>query len=289
MRRMRQAHLHELAAELSISSSVRSNTSPDALLDALGAGAELARHAEAQALQVGAARQRAPPRAVRARSSRRGRGRRGAEQQRRVGDRARQRAALVQRRRERDHPVARDRAVRRLQPDDAAQRGGLADRAAGVGADRPRRESRRDRRRGAAARAARHALAVPRVAHDAVAGVLVRRAHRELVHVGLADHRRAGRGQAAHRGRGVERPVALQDAGSGGRRNALGAEEVLDGQRHPAERAVAVAAGSARRGPQERAEARRRAARCAPGRRRTAPPRRGRRRGCARSPRRRTA
>ena len=67
-----------------------------------------------------------------------------AEQQRRVGDVAGQRPALVERGGEGDHPVARDRPVGRLQPDDPAERGGLADRAAGVGADRSRA---RDRRR----------------------------------------------------------------------------------------------------------------------------------------------
>ena len=66
-----------------------------------------------------------------------------AQQQRGVGDVAGQRAGLVERGGEGDHPVARDRAVGRLEPDDPAQRRGLADRAAGVGADRPRRECRR--------------------------------------------------------------------------------------------------------------------------------------------------
>ena len=101
--------------------------------------------------------------------------------------------ALVERRGEGDHPVAGDRAVGGLQADDPAQRGRLADRAAGVGADRPRRDAGRHGRGAAAARAARHALAVPGVLDRAEAGVLVRRAHRELVLVGLAEHRRAGR------------------------------------------------------------------------------------------------
>ena len=77
------------------------------------------------------------------------------EQQRRVADVARQRPSLVQRGGERDHPVARDRAVGRLQPDDPAQRRRLADRAAGVRAQRPRREAGRDRRGAAAGGAAR--------------------------------------------------------------------------------------------------------------------------------------
>ena len=63
------------------------------------------------------------------------------EQQRRVGDVAGQRPALVERGGEGDHPVARDRAVGRLQADDPAERRRLADRAAGVGADRAGREA----------------------------------------------------------------------------------------------------------------------------------------------------
>ena len=69
------------------------------------------------------------------------------EQQRGVGDVAGQRPGLIQRGGEGDHPVARARAVGRLQPDDPAQRRRLADRAAGVGADRPRRQTRRPPRR----------------------------------------------------------------------------------------------------------------------------------------------
>ena len=66
-----------------------------------------------------------------------------------------ERPDLVEARRERDQAVARDPAVGGLEPDDAAQRRGLADRAAGVGAERERREPGRHRRGRAAARAAR--------------------------------------------------------------------------------------------------------------------------------------
>ena len=111
-----------------------------------------------------------------------------AEQQRRVGDVAGQRPALVERGGEGDHPVARDRAVGRLQADDPAERRRLADRAAGVGADRAGREAAGDDRGRAAGGAARDPLAVPGVEHRPVGRVLVRGAHRELVHVGLAEH-----------------------------------------------------------------------------------------------------
>ena len=70
-----------------------------------------------------------------------------AQRERAVAHGARERADLVERARERHGAVARDRAVGRLHADDAAQRGGLADRAAGVGAERERRHGRRPRQR----------------------------------------------------------------------------------------------------------------------------------------------
>ena len=63
------------------------------------------------------------------------------EEQRGVGDGGGERADLVEARGEGDQPVAADRAVGRLDADDAAQRRRLADRAAGVGAERQRREA----------------------------------------------------------------------------------------------------------------------------------------------------
>ena len=106
---------------------------------------------------------------------------------------ARERADLIERRGEGDQAVARDAAVGRLEPDDAAERRRLADRAAGVGAERERRHAappprppiRRSSRRGCGRG--------PRVARRAERAVLGRRAHRELVAVGLADDDRAGR------------------------------------------------------------------------------------------------
>ena len=62
-------------------------------------------------------------------------------------------------------------------------------------------------------------------------GVLVRGAHRELVLVGLGEQRRARLGQLAHGGRRVRRQVALEDPRAGLARHALGAEQVLDGER----------------------------------------------------------
>src|SRR3982751_5508090 len=76
--------------------------------------------------------------------------------------------------------------------------------------------------RAAAAAAARDALAVPRVQHRPVGRVLVRRAHGELVLVGLAEQRRA---DVLADGRGVRRLVALEDLRARLRWHARGAEE----------------------------------------------------------------
>jgi hypothetical protein len=66
----------------------------------------------------------------------------GVQQQRAVFGGLGHRAALVQRRGKRDHAEARHAAVGRLDAGDAAERGRLADRAAGVGAGGGRRQAR---------------------------------------------------------------------------------------------------------------------------------------------------
>ena len=142
VRRVRQVHRLDRRAELARrASSVSWNafSTPGSM----PSPRELLRHAEADALEVasrsgsltgsGRPMRRAVAR-VRRRPSR-------ASSSARVGDVAGERAGLVERGGEGDHPVAADRAVGRLEPDDPAQRGGLADRAAGVGADRPRRRA----------------------------------------------------------------------------------------------------------------------------------------------------
>ena len=156
MRGVRQLHRLDRRAELARQLERGVEALEHAGLDALAR--QLLGHAEPDAGEVGRGRQR----------DRLGQADRGrvarvladhrAEQQRGVGDVAGQRAGLVQRGGEGDHPVARDRAVGGLHPDDPAQRGGLADRAAGVGADRPRREA-RGHGGGAAARGAARARA----------------------------------------------------------------------------------------------------------------------------------
>ena len=148
-----------------------------------------------------------------------------------VADAPREGADGVQRRRERDQAVAADPTVRRLQPDDAAERRRLAHAATGVGSQRPHRLAGRHRGGGPAARATRHPVEVPRVVHRPVRGVLVRGAHRELVAVGLADEHRTGARQSRPRRRVVRRHVALEDLRTARGPDPVGREHVLDGDR----------------------------------------------------------
>ena len=146
VRRVREPHRLDRRAELAREVERRLERVQDAGLDPLAG--QLLRHAEADArcrsVAVGSAHRLGQ--AERGRVARVG-ARHRAEQQRGVGGVARERARLVERRGERDHPVARDRAVGGLEADDAAQRRGLADRAAGVGPDRPRHGARPPPRR----------------------------------------------------------------------------------------------------------------------------------------------
>src|SRR6187200_1721944 len=81
----------------------------------------------------------------------------------------------------------------------------------------------------AATAAAEPPLEIPGIVHGSVRGVLVRRAHRKLVAVGLADQDGARAGQACPGGRIVGRDVALEDLGPARGADAVGREHVLDG------------------------------------------------------------
>ena len=111
----------------------------------------------------------------------------GLVQQCRVEDRPGARPGLVERRRQRDEPVARDPAVGRLHPDGAGDGPGLADRAAGVGAHASGAWNDATAAAEPPPRAAGDPRQVPWVVSGAVRRVLGGGAHRELVHVGLAQ------------------------------------------------------------------------------------------------------
>ena len=154
---------------------------------------------------------------------------------------------------QRDQAVARHPAVRRLHADRAGDRAGLADRAAGVGADRERRLERRDRGRAEPPpEPPGMRVEVPRVVGRAVGRVLGGGAHRELVHVGLAEDRQPGRAQPGDHGRVVRRDPALEDPRAAGRRQPSGGEDVLDRDRYAVERRSRA---TRRRGARRRAAA----------------------------------
>ena len=106
--------------------------------------------------------------------------------------RPRERADLIERRREGDEAVARDAAVRGFHAHDAAERRRLANRSARVRAQRERRHAGRDGHGRSAARSAGNPIGAQGLRDGPNARVLGRRSHREFVAVRLADDDRAG-------------------------------------------------------------------------------------------------
>ena len=151
--------------------------------------------------------------------------------ERAVGGRAGHRADLVEARGEGHEAAAADAAVGGLEAGDAAQAGRLADRAARVGADRHGRHVGGHAGGRAAARAARGPREIPGIVHRAEGGVFVRAAHRELVHVRLADDHGVGLPQPGHHVGVVRRPEAGEHLRGAGRGLVGRAERVLHARR----------------------------------------------------------
>ena len=162
----------------------------------------------------------------------------GVQHQRAVAHVAGERADVVERPGERRDAALRRPAVGGLEPDGAAERGGDADRSAGVGADPDHARARGERRRRAAARAAGDAADVPRVA-----GGRGDRPVGELVGVGLPDHHHARREQVLDHDGVAVGDVALAHLRARRRRHTGGVAEVLDTEGDPVERAAVAAAG----------------------------------------------
>ena len=130
--------------------------------------------------------------------------------EREVARRARQRPEMIEARDERERARARQPAVGRLQPEQAAERRRHADRAVGVGAERERHQPARDRAARAARRAAGHAVTIVRIVRVAVVHVLAGEVVGVFAHVERADQHGAGRFQPLDqrlvvRGRGQAR------------------------------------------------------------------------------------
>ena len=125
--------------------------------------------------------------------------------------------------------------------------GGLADRAAGVGAGCAECGARRDRCRRAARGAAGNQRPVvpgapPRVLDRAVMAGRVGRPHRELVEIGFPEHDRAGLPQLLGNRRFVGRRETVEDVRGGGGRHVPGTEQILDRDRDAVERPALAAA-----------------------------------------------
>ena len=140
---------------------------------------------------------------------------------------------MVVARREREAALGRHEAPGRLEAGDAAARRRDPDRAAGVRAERRVGEPGRQCRRGAAARAAGDPAGRSGVRHGAEVLVLGGRAERELVQVGLADVRIAGRLQPPHRLGCLARDVVGEQDRAVGRDEPGRVEQVLDRERDP--------------------------------------------------------
>src|ERR1041384_2456282 len=96
----------------------------------------------------------------------------------------------------------------------AAKGCGLSDGAAGIRAQRDQRGALCDGSRGAATRATRNTLGIYRVTHGPECRILVRRAHRELVAVSLADDDAARMFDPYDGGGVVRRDVIAQKPGA---------------------------------------------------------------------------
>ena len=153
-----------------------------------------------------------------------------------VGGRAGHGADLVEARCEGDEPPAADPPVGGLEAGDPAEAGGLTDRAARVGADGDSRHVGGHAGGRSAAGAAWSPREIPRVFDRPECRVLVGAAHRELVHVCLADDHGIGLPQPRHH-LGVVGGTEAGEHLRGARcRLVSGAEGVLDGDGQSGER-----------------------------------------------------
>ena len=168
----------------------------------------------------------------------------GAEHDGGVLDGAGKRADLVERRGERDESVARDEAVAGLQPDDAAERGRLADGAAGVGAERGDGFARGECGRTAARGTAGDARGVPRIAGRAKGGIFRRGPHGELIAVEPAPQDRAGLLQLRRNRRVIGRDEVLQHLARGRERLAGDRDDVFQSDRDAVEGAAGLPGGA---------------------------------------------
>ena len=135
-----------------------------------------------------------------------------------------------------DQSVAGDAAVGRLDPDDPAVRSRLPNGASRIRSEGGDRFPRRHRRGRTPAAAPGDAAVVDGIAHRSEDGVLARRAHGELVHVGLAEEDGVGGAEPGHRPGVVGGDVVPQYPAGAGGAAAAHADHVLDGNRDACQR-----------------------------------------------------
>ena len=152
--------------------------------------------------------------------------------QRRVLHRLGQRPYPVQRRGKRNQPVPAHPAIRRQNPDHAAERRRLPHRAAGVRPQARDTKISRHRCRRATTGPTRHPVQRARIPHRPIRRVFIRRAHRKLVAVQLAQQYRTRGLQPAHHRRVIGRPIPGQNLRPGRRRRSLHRQHILDAHRH---------------------------------------------------------
>ena len=151
-------------------------------------------------------------------------------EQRRIVDRAREHADMIERPRQQQRAAARNETVGRLEADHAAEGGGADHRAVGLRADGARHHQRRHRRGGARGRSARRVIPVVRIAGLARIEVGVFGRHR------LAEDHGARRPQPRHRRRIAARRASGPQLRAEFGRHIRGVEDVLDAHGHAMQR-----------------------------------------------------
>ena len=149
---------------------------------------------------------------------------------------------MIQRTCKRNDAPAAASPIARLDARQPTKRRRLADRAASVCAGGAHRHARCHRRRRPARRPARHqhrfgiAPSFPGILHRTERRCHVRRAHGELVQIGLAQRHRTVGEQALRDRALVRRHEIVQDAATGRGAHTLGAKQILDRQRNSGQR-----------------------------------------------------
>ena len=155
-------------------------------------------------------------------------------------------ASLIETGGEGDHAVARNTAIGRFDAGQTGQRGWLTNRATGIGRGGGRRQPRGNGGDRTTGTAAGYPLQIPGIAHRAVPGRFIGRAHREFVHVALAEHHRpAFDMQLAHDGGVVRGDEAVQHLRGAGGAHPAGTENILLREGDAGQRA-GIAGGQAR-------------------------------------------